>query len=129
MPPELVIPEPIRKLTAGNAEEGIILSWERPKARVGGPRLEDLGSFFVLRGDADGPMVVVATLEVSDRDRFRQIQKFRYLDAAVTMGVAYRYVVRSQTLDEYVSADSNIVEITRLPPTATPRNVATPTVR
>ncbi len=129
IPPELVVPEPIRKLSAGNVDEGIILSWERPKQRVGGTRLEDLGAFHVLRGEPEGSLAVVATLEVSDRDRFRQIQKFRYLDTSVTMGVAYRYVVRSVTLDDYVSPDSNIVEITRLPPTPSPRNVATPTVR
>jgi len=126
IPPELVAPQALGRLTAANASDGIMLSWERPRQREAGTHLDDLGGFRVLRSTDSGPFELVATLDVTDRDRFRQIQKFHYLDAGVTMDVTYRYSVRSATLDGYVSEDSNVVTITReFPPRTTPTAVET----
>jgi predicted small lipoprotein YifL len=115
-PPEDVLPAAIADLAASSVDEGIQLSWTRPTTYTDGSRMLDLGGFVVLRfigGDSASPPQAIADLPVTDRDRFRQIKRFRYLDVDTIVGGEYGYEVVSYTLDGYVSASSNIVTIER----------------
>ena len=114
-PPEDVLPRPLADLAASNLADGVQLSWGRPQLYVDGQRMTDLGGFVIERAAGDTPTYQnIAVLEVSDRDRFRQIKRFKHLDRDVTPGVAYRYRVVSFTVDRYFSAPSNAVTIERL---------------
>lgn len=119
-PPELVMPRPIVSLAAQNNGEGIVLSWKRPTEYVDGSRMLDLAGFRVERAAADEAFAELATLEVTDRDRFRQIRNFRYLDQRVTPGTSYRYRVISFTSDGSFSDPSGAVEAVREIPSPTP---------
>lgn len=124
-PPEFAAPRAIGDLRAINRADGILLSWSRPRQHPDGAPLTSLGSFVVERA---GPSAVagfeqVATLEVSDRERFRQTRTFRYLDQQPQPGEEYLYRVIAYTADGYGSEPSNVATITReIPPTpaATP---------
>jgi hypothetical protein len=117
-PPELVAPEVIKNLQASNAKDGIQLTWERPTRYADGSRMLDLGGFQIERSTAGGEFVLLGSLQVTDRDRFRQIRSFRYLDSAVSDGNVYRYHIVSFTTDRYFSLPSNTVEIVRSTPAA-----------
>ena len=113
-PPEDVRPRPLADLAASNLADGVQLSWGRPQLYVNGERMTDLGGFIVERAVGDALQYQkIATLEVSDRDRFRQIKRFKHLDHDVTAGVTYHYRVVSFTLDRYFSPPSNAVTIER----------------
>ncbi len=120
-PPQLVVPAPIEDLAAGNQVEGVALTWSRPTDYADGTRMNDLGGFTVQRA-AGGTtsFSTIATLPVTDRERFRQVKRFRTADAAVDAGVTYRYRVVSFTVDGYASAPSNIASVTRQVPAPTP---------
>jgi len=114
-PPEDVLPRPLADLAASNLADGVQLSWGRPQLYVDGERMTDLGGFIVERATGEAPEYErIAVLEVTDRDRFRQIKRFKHLDRDVTLGVAYRYRVVSFTLDRYFSSPSNAVTIERI---------------
>ena len=119
-PPQLVAPEAIKKLEATNDADGIQIRWERPDEYVDGSSMLDLAAFRVERGVGDGPFQMWKKVEVTDRDRFRQIRRFRLLDGNVTPDQRYRYRVMSYTLSGHVSAPSNIVEIERVVPPPPP---------
>lgn len=113
-PPEDVLPRPLADLAASNLADGVQLSWGRPQLYADGERMTDLGGFVVERATGDALQYEkIATLEVTDRDRFRQIKRFKHLDRDVTVGIAYRYRVVSFTLDRYFSSPSNAVTIER----------------
>lgn len=119
-PPEDVLPQTIQNAQARNEEHGIVVSWGRPEKYVDGAKMTDLAGFEIWRSegstdDEDG-FARIARMEVTDRDRFRQIERFRHLDVAVEAGVRYRYRVVSFTLDGYVSAPSNLADIERMAP-------------
>jgi hypothetical protein len=121
--PELVRPEAITSLAAENKPDGIVLTWRRPSRYVDGSRMRDLGSFLVERAAGDAPFAPLATLAVTDRDRFRQIRHFRYLDGEVRPDVRYRYRIVTRTTDGYESVASNVAESLRTavaPPTPPP---------
>jgi hypothetical protein len=104
-----VLPETISDLKAQATPEGIQLSWGRPRRYTGGDKMPDLGGFWVQRADAPGAeSTTVATIDVTDLERFQQTKRFRYLDADIEADRTYRYWVVSFTLDRYVSAPSNI---------------------
>ena len=114
-PPEDILPRPLADLAASNLADGVQLSWSRPRLYADGERMTDLGGFVVERATGDAlDYQKIAVLEVTDRDRFRQIKRFKHLDRDVTPGVAYRYRVVSFTRDRYFSAPSNAVTIERL---------------
>ena len=76
--------------------------------------MTDLGGFVIERAAIDALTYRrIAELAVTDRDRFRQIKRFKHLDRDVTPGAAYRYRVVSFTVDRYFSAPSNAVTIER----------------
>ena len=111
-PPEDVLPQTISDLTAANTAQGIQLAWSRPRSYADGSRMTDLGGFVIQRAtgtDSAAPFVRLSILEVNDRNRFRQVTRFRYLDRDTTVGTPYRYRVVSFTLDRYFSAPSNVV--------------------
>jgi hypothetical protein len=116
-PPQLVAPEAIEKLAAENERKGIRLSWERPNEYVDGSAMHDLAAFRIERSFGDGPFLPLKKVEVTDRDRFRQIRRFRLMDEGVEPDQHYRYRVVSFTLDGHVSAPSNVAEIERVVPT------------
>jgi len=118
-PSEAVRPQRIADLSAANTPSGIALSWSRPRTYADGTRMDDLGSFEVQRAigsDPAAPFERLTTLEVTDRERFRQTRTFHYIDAAVSTGTAYRYRVVSSTTDRYRSAPSNIATAERTSP-------------
>jgi hypothetical protein len=115
-PSEDVVPQTISDLTAANVAEGIQLSWSRPRTCADGARLTDLAGFVVERATGTQPRVPfgrLAVLEVSDRDRFRQVKQFQYVDRDTNAETTYQYQVVSFTLDRYFSAPSDVVTITR----------------
>jgi len=117
--PEDVAPEQIADLSASSTANGIELSWSRPRSYTDGSRMTDLGGFVVERSAGSEPRVAfqrITTLEVSDRDRFRQIKRFRYVDHDLAAGT-YLYRVVSYTVDRYFSAPSNIVAAELASPT------------
>jgi hypothetical protein len=109
--PELVRPATIENLAVAHVETGVELSWGRPNEYVDGARMSDLGSFTIERAEGGGDFRPLETFEVTDRDRFRKIRRLRYIDQSTAPGQRYRYRVLSSTLDDYVSAPSNVVEI------------------
>jgi len=113
-PPELSRPAAILDLEASNGPEDIVLSWRRPTEYTDGSRMTDLGEFRIERSAAELPeFVEIAVLPITDRERFRQIRRFRFSDRGVEEGVRYRYRVVSTTVDGYASAPSNTVEVVR----------------
>lgn len=119
-PPQLIAPEAIEKLEVTNEEEGVRISWERPDEYVDGSAMHDLAAFRVERSTAGGAFRVLSKVEVTDRDRFRQIRRFRLLDTNAAPNELYRYRVVSFTLTGHVSAPSNVVEIERVIPPPPP---------
>lgn len=122
-PPELARPAVIEGVEAANEEDGIALEWRRPTAYADGERMTDLGEFRVEREDGAAGFVVIAVLPVTDRERFRQVRRFRFVDRGVADGRSYAYRVVSSTVDGYASAPSDPVAIVRqlpLPAPATP---------
>jgi len=111
-PPELVLPETIQSLSAEQSAAGVVLLWRRPEKYADGSRMSDLGGFRIERSEDGVPFTPIAHLEVSDRDRFRKIRRFRYVDAGALPGHRYQYRVFASTLDAYVSQPSNIAEVT-----------------
>ena len=117
-PPEWVAPEAIGDLAldVDSKKNVVVLKWGRPQEYVDGSNMDDLGGFVVLRATEegqgkDGGFTQVATIAVTDRDRFRKAKKFSYTDTQLTAGVLYRYRVRAVTLDGYSSGISNTVEL------------------
>jgi hypothetical protein len=115
-PPELVAPEIIKDLEGSNSKDGILLSWKRPTQYADGSRMLDLAGFQIERSTAGGEFVLLTSLQVTDRDRFRQIRNFRHLDGAVSDGEVYRYRIVSFTTDRYFSLPSPVMEIGRHTP-------------
>jgi hypothetical protein len=111
--PADVLPKTITDLNANNTADGIQLSWSRPTLYADDSRMTDLGGFIVERAAAAEPFQRIAVLEVSDRDRFRQLKRFRYVDRDTIVDTPYQYRVVSFTLDGYFSAPSTIVAVER----------------
>jgi hypothetical protein len=114
-----VVPQTISDLSAGNVAEGIQLSWSRPLNCADGTRMTDLAGFIVERAVGTEPRVAfrrLTMLEVGDRDRFRQVKHFEYMDRDTNAETTYQYRLVSSTLDRYFSAPSNVVTITRTVP-------------
>jgi hypothetical protein len=126
-PPEFVAPAAVTDLTAANTSAGVAVSWERPKQTADGQRLLDLDAFAVERALPGLPFGFLARIQIPDRDRLRQQKRFTYVDEHTLLGEAYRYRVFAVTLDGYVSAPSNVVDVVRQLPTVTPTPAPTAT--
>jgi len=125
-PPELAAPERISNLTASNIAEGIQLSWQRPTKYADGTRMTDLGGFRVDRSAPGVPFATVATVPVTDQERFRQERRFRWVDPDTQVGSIYQYRVASFTTDGYVSEPSDIITVERSIPTPAATRSPTP---
>jgi len=117
-PPEWVVPEAIGDLAldVDSKKNMLVLKWGRPDEYVDGSDLDDLDGFVVWRATEErqgkeSGFTQVATIAVTDRERFRKAKKFTYTDTQLTPGVLYRYRVQAVTLDGYSSALSNTVEL------------------
>ncbi len=113
------MPVRITNLHADNTPDGVQLSWGRPRLHADGSRMTDLGGFAIERSSGSDPQAAFArldTVEVTDRDRFRQVSRFRYLDRGTVPGTTYRYRVVSYTVDRYFSAPSNVETLERIIP-------------
>lgn len=120
-PPQYTRPAPIDDLFARNEGDAIVLSWKRPEAYADSSRMTDLGEFRLERAAGGVPdFQTIAVLPVTDRERFRQIKRFRFADRGAVEGESYRYRVVSSTIDGYASTPSNVVEIVREAAVATP---------
>ena len=130
-PPEFVAPAAVTNLSASNTTAGVSLGWERPRQTADGQKLFDLDAFAVERALPGLPFGFLTRIQIPDRDRLRQQKRFTYVDETALLGEDYRYRVRALTVDGYVSAPSNVVDIVRqLPaaaPSAVPSAAATPT--
>ncbi len=113
--PQDVLPQRITDLRYADVADGIELSWSRPRLYADGSRMTDLGGFSVERAAAADPARFqrITVVDVTDRDRFRQLKAFHYVDHDTEPGTQYRYRVVSFTLDGYVSAPSNVVAAER----------------
>ena len=110
-----VRPRTITSLTGAVQADGVHLQWQRTASYASGKRMDDLGGFLVFRGLPGRQAEQIADIPVSDRDRFRPEQKFRYVDKAAAKGETYYYRVISYTTDEYYSSPSNQVSLTVTP--------------
>jgi hypothetical protein len=123
MAPELVRPEPAGDLTATPVSEGVRLTWTRPLRYSGGQRMNDLGHFTVERAVGDSAdFAAVATVEVSDQERFRKERHLEWIDRDVRPDERYSYRVTAVTLDGYRSTPAGPVVVTAHPgaPTTPP---------
>lgn len=111
-PAELVRPRPVTNLAAEIREEGVHLQWTRPDQYVNGKRIDDLGGFLVFRGVSGKPADEIATISVSDRERFQREKKFDYVDRKAEKESTYYYRIVSYTRDRYYSAPSNQAVVT-----------------
>lgn len=114
-PPEDAAPQALTRVAAANVDDGVRLTWERPRHYVDGSSLRDLGGFEVWRSasDAGTRFVLLTTMTVDDRQRFQQAKSFSFVDKGADSGKLYQYYVVSFTIDRYASAPSNLVSITR----------------
>ena len=120
VPPQRATPERIVGLSAGIQKKGILLTWERPQHYAGGGRMRNLDRFEVMRAGATGQYHKIASVAVTDQQRFQQQQRFRYLDKDTQVGETYRYEIISVTDDDYRSVPSNEAVITRTIPKPPP---------
>jgi len=129
-PGEFVAPAAITNLAASNVPTGVALSWARPRRSADGEHLSDLDGFVIERALPGLPFAFLTRVQVPDRDRLRQQKRFTFVDETALMGEAYRYRVLAATFDGFFSTPSNIVDIVRQAPAATPAAAATvaPTV-
>jgi Prokaryotic lipoprotein-attachment site len=131
-PPQFVIPESPAPVRVAPVADGLEVTWRRPREYADGTALEDLGGFDVYRSCGEGDAwIPVATLPVSDRERFRKGQSFAFVDRSVHPDAPCRYRVVAATLDGYRSppAEGAVGEPEPTPtPTPTPLPAApTPT--
>ena len=121
MAPELVRPEPAGDLTATSTNDGVHLTWSRPLRYSGGQRMNDLGHFTIERATGEGAdFKAVATVEVTDQERFRKERRLEWIDRDVEPGEHYRYRVTAETLDGYRSEPAGPVAVTPKAPAPTP---------
>ncbi|MGH7859158.1 MAG: hypothetical protein ACREQY_17665 [Candidatus Binatia bacterium] len=114
-PADLVRPRTIRTLTGKAVAGGVRLVWSRPNEYVNGDRMDDLGGFLVFRGRPGETAEEIASIPVSDRERFQREKNFEYLDKEAAKGMSYYYRIISFTTDGYYSGPSNQVSLQVVP--------------
>lgn len=116
-PPELAAPKQIADLRADNRPDGIQLTWGRPRVYEDDSRMLNLAGFRVERSSGEAKGETLGELRLTDQERFQQTRQLRYLDRTALPNAEYQYRVFAFTLDGYVSRPSNLVVISREPPT------------
>jgi len=120
-PPEFVIPKTADPVEVESAPDGVKVSWKRPREYVGGDALDDLAGFEVLRAcQPESSFQQVATVPVTDQQRFRKASSFTMLDHDAPLGVPCRYRVIAFTFDEYTSPPAESADVVRTVPGAVP---------
>jgi len=120
-PPEYVIPQSPDPLTVESSPDGVKLSWRRPREYVDGEPLGDLGAFRVLRAcQPEVDFSEIASIPVTDQQRFRKASSFSMLDHAAPLGVPCRYQVVAVTTDDYTSPPAESEDVVRSVPGAVP---------
>ncbi|MGH7865964.1 MAG: hypothetical protein ACREQB_13310 [Candidatus Binataceae bacterium] len=129
IPPEEARPERILDLSAESVNDGVRLNWGRPRNYAGGKSLRDLGGFNVVRAEGQGGYQTLVEVPVTDQERFQVQRDFTFVDQNTQLGVDYRYVVISRTIDGYDSLPSNEITIRRSapPPPPNPETFTLPT--
>jgi hypothetical protein len=84
--------------------------WRRATESVDGKRLTDLAGFHVERSADGGEFATVATIDIIDRQKLRQREKFSWVDAAAPGG-ELRYRVRAFLADGQVGAPTAAASI------------------
>ncbi len=112
-PPDLVGPSTVEGLSARNRVKGIELTWDRPTRYADGSQMLDLNGFRIERRRPCCGFARLDEVAVSDRTRFRQAKRFRYLDEWAEPGELYSYRVIAVTVDNYESVPSEPVQIQR----------------
>lgn len=125
-PPEFVAPRAITDLQATNGTDGVVLVWSRPRRHADGTTLANLGGFVIERAALDraSSFQPLTTVQLADRERFRQTRSFRYLDREPAIGSTYTYRIIAFTDDGYYSEPSNSASLTRELPPPTPAGAA-----
>lgn len=114
LPPEWVIPDPPGTLAVAEASTGLRVSWKRPKDYADGSALDDLDLFEILRAcEPETDFLLVGTVRVTDRDRFRKEPEFSVVDVEAPTDRACRYRVVAVTSDEYRSPPAESASIRR----------------
>jgi hypothetical protein len=96
--PEDTAPQAPDKLEATANGQGATITWDRPTKTADGSRLYDLAKFLVERQTGSGDFQTIATIDVTDLDRIRPQQTFKYVDTEVPPGTVH-YRVRAVTKD------------------------------
>ncbi|HZR82495.1 MAG TPA: hypothetical protein VFD92_15480 [Candidatus Binatia bacterium] len=104
-PPQYVIPESPAPVQVAETADGLKLTWHRPRRYADGAPIEDLGGFEIFRACGEGDFwTPIASLEVTDRERFRKGRTFSYVDPDVPADAGCHYRVVAVTVDGYRSA-------------------------
>ena len=120
-PPEYVIPQSPDPITVESSPDGVKVTWRRPREYVDGQPLGDLAGFRVRRAcQPELDFTEVASVPVTDQQRFRKASSFSMLDHAAPLGVPCRYQVIAFTLDEYTSPPAESEDVVRTVPGAVP---------
>lgn len=118
IPPESLVPAPIKDLTAAQKGNYLQVSWSAPTKEEGGARLKDLAGFILFRHvvlpenlDCDqcpGAYREIARVDLDYLGQARKIDgRFYYDDNDLKSAETYRYKVRSRTAEGGESRDSN----------------------
>jgi len=120
-PPEFVIPKTADPVEVESVADGVKVTWRRPREYVDGEPLDDLAGFDVLRAcQPESTFAKVATVPVTDQQRFRKASSFTMLDHAAPLGIPCRYRVIAFTFDEYTSPPAESADVVRTVPGAAP---------
>jgi hypothetical protein len=120
-PPEYVIPQSPDPVVVESSTDGVKVSWRRPREYVDGEPLGDLAGFRVLRAcQPESEFSEIASVPVTDQQRFRKASSFSMLDHAAPLGVSCRYEVIAFTADEYSSPPAESEDVVRTVPGARP---------
>lgn len=82
--------------------------------------MSDLDRFVVLRAEPGEQFTSVASVGLTDKERFQQQRQLSFVDSGAQLGRSYRYEVIALTTDGYQSVPSNQVELVRAPPAPNP---------
>lgn len=120
-PPQFVIPQSPDPVVVESSPDGVKIGWRRPREYVDGEPLGDLAGFHVLRAcQPETTFAAIATIPVTDQQRFRKAGSFSMLDHDAPLGVSCRYEVIAFTFDGYTSPAAESEDIVRTVPGAVP---------
>ncbi len=132
IPPESVVPQPVRDLAYRLDANGVQLSWSYPQKTISGKALDDISSFDLYRAEIPiedycrncpipfGEPMELAGGPPSDGKIKR---KATYESSLLRFGYKYFFKVRSRTSWWADSADSNIISFVWFQPAAAPEGV------